>query len=215
MKIQTKGALFFEIVKIKNAVQQQDSEAIRRYYDEYLNELSAPSREIFHAGCFTIYSEKISFHLLSTYLLLDYIDFHFDGKKFIKEVMEDKPRLLTILSADKVRSFSAKPLIHEALYDMQRITKHRLHVFLLPLEYQQTFSLEITYPGNALIIFPQKEKDDTLNAVFHGVAEFYYRKQLKELLPPWADSFAHFQEEFVKWANNIPSKFNARKMNDL
>lgn len=211
MNIQSKGLLFYEIVKIKAAVKRKDSALITNYYEEYLNELSAPSREIFHAGCFTLYSEKISYHLLSTYLLLDLIDFYYDGKKFINESSETKPNLLNILSAENKATFSKHEEIKEILYIMQKLTKHRLHVFLLPLQYKHNFSLEITYPGNVLILFPD---DNIKEALYHGISEFYYRKQLREILPHWAESFEHFQTEFIKWANNVPSKFVARKMTD-
>lgn len=211
MKIHTKGALFYEMVKIKTAIAKKDANRITEHYEAYLNELTASSREVFHAGCFTLYSEKISYHLLSTYLLLDLIDFHWDGKKFINGSTEAKPNLLDILSTDKQAEFKKKQELTETLYAMQKLSKHRLHIFLLPLHYKNNFSLEITYPGNVLILFP----DDMIKENLHkGVATFYYKKQLKELLPHWAESFETFQTEFLKWANNQPSKFNARKMNE-
>lgn len=211
MKIHTKGALFYEMVKIKTAVTKKDTAGITQYYDDYLNELTASTSEIFHAGCFTLYSEKISYHLLATYLLLDLIDFHWDGKKFINDTIESKPNLLDILSAEIQGEFTKKQGLTEALYAMQKLTKHRLHVFLLPAQHKNSFSLEITYPGNVLILFPDEHNKV---ALLKGVAEFYYKKQLKEILPHWADSFDQYQMEFLKWANNEPSKFNARKMNE-
>lgn len=215
MKIQSKGALLYEMVKIKTAVKTRNAETITQYYEEYLAELSASSREIFHAGCFTLYSEKISYHLLSTYLLLDFIDFYWDGKKFIHDSMEPKPNLLEILSVESVGVFKKKQKIQELLYNFQKLTKHRLHVFLLPLQYKEKFSLEITYPGNVLILFPNETDETEIEeTLYQGLSEFYFRKQLKEILPHWADTLEDFQQEFVKWATNKPSKFIARKMTD-
>lgn len=210
MRIQTKGNLFFEIVKIKNAVKKQDSALLTSYYDQYLEQLSVPSKEVFHAGCFTLYSEKISYHLLSIYLLLDLIDFYWDGKKFINLNKENNPELLTILNLEKTKSFEDTEIIKENIHMMQKITKHRLHVFLMPFEFHKDYSLEITYPGNVLILFPTSGSPESL---YDGVSDFYLKKHQKEILPHWAETSKDFQTEFKKWCRDVPSKFSARRVN--
>src|SRR5690606_16365353 len=137
------------------------SDALKTYYDDYLSSLTVPSRELFHAGCFTMYTEVISYHLLSMYLLLDLIDYYWDGKKFLNHKMEKKPSLWNILSGDSATSFKQIEKMKKTLFTLQRLSrKHRLHVFLIPLKSKNDYSLEITYPGNVLIIFPKSSKSD-------------------------------------------------------
>lgn len=226
MHIKSRGSLFFEMMKVQNAIKQRDGVVLKSYYENYLSQLTVPSREVYHMGCYSVYSEKISFHLLSIYLLLDLIDFYWDGRKFTNNGVESAPGLLKILSINETKTFGDTEPIRRSVYTMQKITKHKLHVFLLPLAFKEGYSLEITYPGNALILFPQDEMESSISTfnnkvspqalagLHHGVGEFYLKKELRDSLPNWADSPEEFRIEFAKWCQNIPAKFVAKKMNE-
>lgn len=215
MYIQTKGTLLFEMMKIKEAVKTKNTKLISSYYDDYLNFLKVPSKEVFRSGPFTVCSEKISFHLLSVYLLLDIIDLCWNGDKFLRSHYNGTPELMKYLNSDKKIEFPHVEDIKRFTYEVQKISRTQLHIFLLPYEYDLPFVSAYTHPGNALILFSKKDEASNnyiLNALHQGLADFYFKKQLKEILPYWADSEDGFKHEFIKWCNNSPSKFTARKV---
>lgn len=217
MRIITRGALFNEIIKIKNVIKNKDAKILEKYYEEYISSLKVSSKEVFHMGCFTLYSENISYHLLSIYYLLDLIDFHYDGKKFLDNEYEENI-LLSILSNDEYRKIKGIVDCKKTIYELQKLSRsHRLHIFLIPHEFKDEYSLEITYPGNIMVLYPNKvdenEKEEkTSDILKRGICEFYFKKQMRGILPRWSDTYEDFETEFIKWSNGLSSKFSGRRM---
>lgn len=217
MIFKTKGQLLYEVIKIKNAAKSRDAQALLRYQNEYLAQLKVSSREIQRIGPFTLFSENISYHLLSSYLLLDLIDHHWNGRKFFDYEEDKTPPLMEILESDIKLDFNYKTEIEATLIDIQRITKHQLHIFLLPLGNKRKYIMEASYPGNILILFPHIEEDkvgkkeDPLNGLYRGIGEFYFQKQLRDTLPLWAGDKDDFLHEFVNWCKGLPSMITAKK----
>lgn len=213
MIFKSKGQLLFEVIKIRNAAKAEDAQAIVRYQNEYLSQLKVSSREIQRYGSFTIFSDNISFHLLSSYLLLDLIDFHWNGRRFFEYTEEKNPLLMDILQSDNNLSFNYKAQVEVAVNNIQRVTKHPLHIFLLPLGNDYKYIMEASYPGNILILFPHIDgtKEEPLYGFYRGLGDFYYEKQLRGILPLWASDKDDFLNEFIKWCKDQPSMITAKK----
>jgi predicted nucleic acid-binding Zn finger protein len=220
MIIKTKGQLLYEIIKIKNAVKSQNRNNIENYYNDYINQLKVPSKDIFRTGPYILISEEVSYHLLSTYLLLDLIDFHYNGRKFINTDNESTPALLRTLETETNKIFKNIEKIKSILTEVNRITNHQLHIFLLPIESNNDYILESTYPGNILILFPSNNENysngeydgrDEMENVYRGIGEFYLDKQLRGQLPKWAANKELFLLEFIKWCKDIPSRITMKK----
>lgn len=210
MLIQSQGALSYEIMKVKNAVKTRDSQSIQTYYDNYINLLRVPKKEVVHQGFLTFCSDTISYHLLSVYLLLDLIEYFWNGKRFIDVSLSKKMPLLEELSLDTKKEIKGFNEIIEASKRIKKISKTPLHVFFLPFEHSKEYLLDFTFPGNILVIFPQEDEYGntlSLELFYQGIADFYLEKQLKGIVPPWANDKEMFTREFIKWCKDKPSKF--------
>jgi len=213
---ETRGELVFEIMKIKEIVRLRDGAKMKELYQQYTSMLQVPSREVYSMGTLKVSSPAISFHLLSSYLLLDLVDFFWDGRDFLNEKLRHQPALLEDLQLEELATFKNIDVCYSFLLQNHKIMKDPLHIFFLPRHsFKEYVLLDFTFPHNILLVFPKENEDgqsQTLDCLIKGLGEFYLKKELRGRLPFWADSLPAFLDEFTKWTKGEKSRFPRRKI---
>lgn len=211
MKIESNTFLNMEIRKVKNAVLNRDIQSLKQYHQEYSNQLRAPRTEFYVEENITVLSANISYHLLSCYFLLDLIENYYElTSGTLKEaptIIGQEFFLLDELSVNK--SIEAPPIesIYSIVVRCQRLCEQKVNVYFVPFAYRKDFVLKISPFGTILLLYPNGKK--TIERLFcEGVAEIYYRDNLKNRLPSWSrGSYLTYVQEFSLWCHQKPSKF--------
>lgn len=208
MFINSQFYLVMELKKVKAAIFSKNSVLIEQYLAHYQKMLSVPKKDVTHKGFITLCSENISYHLLSVYLLLDMIDYFWDGKKFHDRKLSNDLFLINEvnLEGEVVNNHYNMKTIFSLLDKVCEIDKSRLFVFLVPFSYTQDYVLKTAYPGNVLIIYSNPNTDPS-KVFLEGVGEFYLKEKLKNRLPNWSPTVEDFIKEFTSWVLGEKSKF--------
>lgn len=204
--INKKSILIFELVKIKQAMKLVNYDSLNFFSNEYREFLSLPKDAIHIRDNFIFCSPKYSYHLLSTYLLLDTIDNFLLNKRDNNKSLKADTSLYSSLDVSEKTSLETIDYNSLDINKINSIIREDIHVFFLPFKSDADFELKITYPGNILIIY-DNEGIDLNHTLYEGMAEFYYKKKLRKKLPFWAKNESEFKKEFVAWCTTGISKF--------
>lgn len=210
MKIISIGHLNMQIGKISVALQKKDKKEMEKLYRDYQKELSVPSKDIYHTEYVTLSSKHISYHLLSVYYLLDFIDKVWDGNEFVSK--KEKQRILfqKELTYTEEGEMGEIDDYKEIINQISGILTRRLYIFMHPFQPKddkKTYAYVDAMPGDVIILFAQS-KDKVFASLCEGVASFYIKTILQGHLPPWANTTNEFISEFTLWCKNSPSRFN-------
>lgn len=209
MKRLSIGHLNMEIGKISMSIQKKDKNMIEHLYRTYTKELSIPSKDVIHYDHTTVISKYISYHLLSTYYLLDLIDFYWDGKDFQMETLNHALLFKKELSYQQPSEMEEIEHFKEMIERISSIIPRRFYIFLYPFTSKEEGQDYVTYdamPGTVLIIFGN-EKGKVKESIYEGVANFYINSILEGKLPNWAKSEDELKKEIIFWCKKSPSRF--------
>jgi hypothetical protein len=211
VKIESSIYLNIEIRNVKNAITTRDNQSIKKYHQDYSNQLRSPRTEFYVEGNLTILSAKISYHLLSCYFLLDLIECYYelanDTFKNKALVAANELFLLDELSVNK--AIEAPPI--ETIYPLvdrcYKLCDQKVNVYFVPFAYRKEFVLKISPLGTILLLYPNEKK--SIDRIFcEGIAEFFYKDKLKNRLPSWSrGDYPTYVHEFSLWCYQKPSKF--------
>lgn len=208
MNFESQNHLIFEMKKVKQAIKEKDSYSLKLFYDEYLKKTAIPKREVFKHSNLTICSSKYSYHLLSIYLLLDVIDFYWDGKKFFdREIRGDFSLMNELGVNEKTYDLPFEEAI-KITEKVDNILRDDLYIFLVPYRFKEDYVVKMAYPGNVLLVYHNKE-EFSVDTILEGIGEFYLKKKLKSSLPYWAKNKDVFKKEFVSWCKDESSLFRS------
>jgi len=206
--LESQSHLNFEMKKIKQAIKEKDHIAMKIFYNEYLKMTAIPKREVHKENSIVVCSSIYSFHLLSVYLLLDYIDFFWDGHTFFdRQITGDFSLLDELRVSERVNDFPFADLT-KSLQKVSKILRDELYIFLIPYQFKKDYVVKMAYPGNVLLLY--KNHNESINDFFfEGIGEFYLKKKFKSSLPYWAKNKEMFKKEFVSWCKGEQSLFRS------
>lgn len=202
----TQARLVLEMRSIKDAIQKKDKFTLDTLLKTYKESLKVPKDEIMHKKNITVCSYNVSYHLLSLYFLLDFIEFYYDGYYIYERQAEKNMFLINELSLKETGNSIEKEFLKDGIDKISEEVEEKIFVFLLPYKNKVNYTLNVAYPGHILILYAN-DLETTKKAFYEGIGEYYLNVKRKGYLPSWTNSQEKFLKEFVLWAEGKASKF--------
>lgn len=208
MLINNKQVLNLELIKIKQTMKENDFHSLAVFKERYYENISIPKESIHKLNSFIFYSQEYSYHLLSTFLLLDTIDNFMNNKLDHLNAIKADKSLYYSLSVSEDNLFNEEDIIGNLnLKKVESMVRDEIHIYLLPfINDEVNYSIKTTLSSTIVILY-NNNLDDINQSIYSACGEYYLEKKLRGKIPYWAKNKEDFVNEFNLWCNNDSSKF--------
>lgn len=194
MKIDHYNLLAYELEKTRIFIENKDEVETKALYETYTDALKTTKTNHKVYRNVNIYSKEISYHCLSIYLLLDVLDYFWDGKKIKEKVPEKEFFFMKELDIEEdTQAFEIDDLNKYIDKISSETQGEEIHIFLIPYKYEKKYVVKTAKPGHIIMLYGKHPE-----VIGYALAELSLEIRFRGHVPPWASSKAEFIEDLVK-----------------